>query len=76
MMVYDTPIPAMRTKDWITTLERAIGYVPCVHPEDHYGRDVVDIEAIVEHPIALDARIMARRGLSVSGLPLEKARPQ
>jgi len=76
IIIYDTPIPAMRPKGWIAALERAIGYVPCVHPEDHYGRDIVDLEAIVEHPIALDERIMARRGLSVSGLPLEKAQPQ
>jgi uncharacterized protein (TIGR02996 family) len=76
MIVHDTPIPAMRPKGWIAALEHAIGYVPCVHPEDHYDRDVVDIEAIVEHPIALDKRIMARRGLSVTGLPLEKAQPR
>jgi uncharacterized protein (TIGR02996 family) len=76
MIVFDTPIPARRSKDWIAGLERNIGYEPCVHPEDHYGRDVVDIEAIVEHPIAFDARIMARRGLAVSGLPLAKAQPQ
>lgn len=76
MIVYDTALAAMRWKDWIAPLERAIGYAPCVHPEDHYGRDIVDIEAIVEHPIALDERIMARRGLSVSGLPLEKAHPR
>lgn len=75
IIVYDTPIPALRRKDWIAPLERAIGYVPCVHPEDHYGRDIADLEAIVEHPIALDARVMARRGLALSGLPLEKAQP-
>jgi uncharacterized protein (TIGR02996 family) len=76
MIVYDTPIPATRPKGWIAALEHAIGYAPCLHPEDHYGRDLVDIEAIVEHPIALDERIMARRGLSVTGLPLEKAQPR
>jgi uncharacterized protein (TIGR02996 family) len=63
MIVYDTPMPVVRPKDWIAALEHAIGYVPCVHPEEHYGREVVDIEALVEHPIALDERIMARRGL-------------
>jgi len=76
IFLYDTPISAMREKDWIAPLERAIGYVPCVHPEDHYGRDIVDLEAIVEQPIALDERVMARRGLSVTGLPLEKVHPQ
>jgi len=73
MIAYDTPISVMRAKHWIAPLERAIGYVPCVHPEDHYGRDFVDIEAIVEHPIALDAHIMAHRGHAVLALPLEKA---
>jgi len=72
MIAYDTPIPVMRSKSWIDALERSTGYVPCLHPEDHYGRDVVDIEAVVEHPIALDPCIMARRGLSVSGRSLEK----
>jgi hypothetical protein len=33
----------------------------------------VDIEAIAANPIALDAQLMARRGLSVSGLPVTKA---
>jgi len=67
MIAYDTPISVVRSKHWIAPLEHALGYVPCVHPEDYYGRDCVDIEAIVEHPIALDARIMARRGLAASG---------
>jgi hypothetical protein len=75
IIVYDTPIQARRSKDWIAALERTNGYEPCVHPEDHYGRDIVDIEAIVEHPIAFDARIMARRGLAVSGLPPTRAQP-
>lgn len=72
IIAFDTPVPAMRAKTWIAPLECAIGYVPCVHPEDHYGRDFVDIEAIVAHP--LDERIMVRRGMSISGLPVSKAR--
>jgi uncharacterized protein (TIGR02996 family) len=76
MISFDSPIPATRSKEWIAPLERAFGYEPCLHPEDHHGREHVDIEAIVAHPAALDARIMARRGLSVSGLPVEKPRPQ
>lgn len=75
MIAYDTPIPVMRTKEWIAALERAIGYVPCVHPEEHYGRDFVDIDAIVAHPIARDAHIMARRGFRCRTC-LAKARPQ
>jgi uncharacterized protein (TIGR02996 family) len=73
MIAYDTPIPVMRPKSWIDVVERSAGYVPCLHPEDHYGRDVVDLEAVVEHPIARDPRIMARHGLAVSGLAVEKA---
>jgi len=72
MIAYDTPMPVMRSKSWIDALEHSTGYVPCLHPEDHYGRDFVDIEAVVEHPIALDDRIMARRGLSVAGLSREE----
>jgi uncharacterized protein (TIGR02996 family) len=70
IIAYDTPIGVMREKDWITDLERDLGYVPCLHQEDYYGRDFPDLEAIVEHPIARDPRIMARRGLSPSGLPV------
>jgi uncharacterized protein (TIGR02996 family) len=65
MIAYDTPIRSRRSKEWIIALEQAVGYVPCVHPLDHYGWDPVDIEAVIEHPIALDAEIMSRRGRSV-----------
>jgi len=73
---FDTPIAVMREKDWITELERDLGYVPSLHQEDHYGRNFLDLEAVVEHPIASDARIMARRGLSVSGLPVPQVAPR
>ncbi len=76
IIAYDTPIGVMREKDWIAELERDLGYVPCLHQEDHYGRDFPDLEAIVEHPIARDARIMACRGLSVSGLPVPQVAPR
>jgi hypothetical protein len=66
MIAYDTPMRAVQPKDWIAELERGLGYVPCVHGYDHYGRDFVDIEAVAAHPIALDARIMARRGQRVA----------
>jgi uncharacterized protein (TIGR02996 family) len=59
----DTPTPVvLRPEDWIVELERTLGYVPCVHPEEHYGRYIVDIEAVTAHPIALDPDVMARRG--------------
>lgn len=62
----DTPTPVvLRPEDWIVELERKLGYVPCVHPEEHYGRYIVDIEAVTAHPIALDSHVMARRGQPV-----------
>jgi len=62
----DTPRPVvLRPEDWIVDLERRLGYVPCVHPEEHYGRYIVDIEAVTAHPIALDPAVMARRGQPV-----------
>jgi len=62
----DTPKPvALRPEDWIVELERKLGYVPCVHPEEHYGRYIVDIEAVTAHPIALDPAVAARRGQPV-----------
>jgi hypothetical protein len=71
---YDTVTPARRSKGWIGGLERALGYMPCLHPEDHYGRDVVDLEAVVENPIARDMRVMARRGCAEARPALAKAR--
>lgn len=62
MVTYDTANAAIRSREWVEPVERAIGYVPCMHPEDYYGREVVDIEAVVEHPIAGEPGIMARRG--------------
>ena len=62
----DTPKPViLRPEDWIVELERKLGYVPCVHPEEHYGRYIVDIEAVTAHPIALDSAVMTRRGQPV-----------
>jgi uncharacterized protein (TIGR02996 family) len=55
----------LRPEDWIIELEREVGYMPCLHPEEHYGGYWTSIEAPVEHPIALDAAIMARRGVPV-----------
>lgn len=62
----DTPIHFIqRPEDWIVELERELGYQPCLHPEEHYGRYHVELEVAIEHPIALDAAIMARRGQPV-----------
>lgn len=62
----DTPKPVvLRPEAWVVELERKLGYVPCVHPEEHYGRYIVDIEAVTAHPIALDPDVMARRGQPV-----------
>ena len=62
----DTPIPFIqRPEDWIVELERELGYQPCLHPEEHYGRYHVELEVAIEHPIALDGAIMARRGQPV-----------
>jgi uncharacterized protein (TIGR02996 family) len=62
MIAYDIQLRSTRPVEWIVALEQAIGYVPCVHPEDHYGWGLIDIEAVIERPIALDAQVMARRG--------------
>jgi hypothetical protein len=62
----DTPIPvALRPEDWIVELERKLGYQPILHPELHYGRYYVDIEAVTASPIADDPAVMALRGRPV-----------
>jgi len=65
MIGFDSPMPVMRSTAWISAVETAFGYEPCLHPEEHYGQEFADIEAIAAHPIALDGPIMARRGESV-----------
>jgi uncharacterized protein (TIGR02996 family) len=64
MIAYDIQLRSTRPVEWIVALEQAMGYVPCAHPEDHYGWGLIDIEAVIERPIALDAQVMARRGRS------------
>jgi hypothetical protein len=73
MIAFDTPMAVMRRTAWIAAMESSFGYEPCLHPETYYGREFVDIEPIAAHPIALDPRIMARRGLSATGQPLREA---
>ncbi|MEP6864552.1 MAG: hypothetical protein ABJE66_28280 [Deltaproteobacteria bacterium] len=63
----DTPILCpQRPEDWIAELERELGYQPCLHPEDYYGRYHVAVEVPIEHPIALDPAVMALRGESIA----------
>jgi uncharacterized protein (TIGR02996 family) len=63
----DTPILCpQRPEDWIIELEHELGYQPYLHPEDYYGRYHVALEVPIEHPIALDAAVMARRGQPVA----------
>jgi uncharacterized protein (TIGR02996 family) len=62
MIAYDAPLRSVRFTEWIGGLEKTIGYVPSVHSEEHYGWGMLDIEAVIERPIALDAQAMARRG--------------
>jgi uncharacterized protein (TIGR02996 family) len=76
MIAYDTAARSVRSKEWIAGLERRLGYVPCVHPEEHYGREPIDIEAIVERPIARDADVMARRGLRAADLASANGGPR
>lgn len=68
MMAFDTLLAVVRSQEWIGPLEHQLGEIPCLHPEAHYGIDPVDLEAIAENPIALDARITPRRGLGVHGI--------
>jgi uncharacterized protein (TIGR02996 family) len=69
MIAQDIQLRSTRPVEWITELEQTMGYIPCAHPEEHYGWGLIDIEAVIERPIALDAQIMARRGASFSSLP-------
>jgi hypothetical protein len=63
----DTPILCpQRPEDWIVELERELGYQPCLHPEEYFGRYHVALEVPIEHPIALDSSVMARRGQPVA----------
>ena len=63
----DTPKPVeFHPDDWIVELERKHGYAPCLHPWEHYGRYVLDLEAVMQHPVALDPEVAARRGQPVS----------
>jgi uncharacterized protein (TIGR02996 family) len=74
MLTRDTTRRVTRTRQWIPGLEHRLGYVPAVHPEEHYSPTYVDLEAVTEHPIALDPVIMARRGQAVPDAPAEVSR--
>ena len=62
MIAYDVQLRSTRPVEWTVELEQTIGYVPCVHPEEHYGWGLIDIEAVIERPIALDVQVMERCG--------------
>lgn len=64
--IRDTPRQlVLHPPDWIVELEAALGYVPCVHPEVHYGSYVADREVAVIAPIAKDPEVMKLRGRPV-----------
>jgi uncharacterized protein (TIGR02996 family) len=58
----DTTRNVRRARHWIVDVEQRIGYVPCFHPETYYRPDYVDLECVIEHPIACDLGIMSQRG--------------
>lgn len=62
LLTRDTPRNARRTWGWIADVERRIGHMPCFHPEIYYRPEYVDLESVIEHPIARDPVIMSNRG--------------
>lgn len=57
------------TERFRAEIEAACGYVPWLHPEEHYGSAEPDLEAVTEHPVALDPEVAARRGRPVPSGP-------
>ena len=39
-----------------------IGHAPCLHPEIYYRPDHIDLQSVVEQPIACGTHIMSSRG--------------
>lgn len=62
MFARDTTRNVRRARQWVADVEQRIGHAPCLHPETYYRPDYVDLESVVAHPIASDARIMSSRG--------------
>jgi hypothetical protein len=62
MFARDTSRNVRRARQWVADVEQRIGYAPCCHPETYYRLDYVDLESVVEHPIAGDPHIMSHRG--------------
>jgi uncharacterized protein (TIGR02996 family) len=58
----DTTRNVRRARYWIADVERRIGHQPCFHPETYYRPDYLDLENVIEHPIACDPRVMSHRG--------------
>lgn len=75
MIGWDTPRQVMRDASPIEAVERARGYVPCLHPETHYRSYRPDLEAVTENPIAEDVSIRALRGTPISAVTPARMRP-
>jgi hypothetical protein len=58
----DTTYNVRRSFEWIAELELDLGHMPCLHPETYYRAEYVDLESVVEHPIACDPQVMRNRG--------------
>lgn len=53
-----------RSKDWAEELEARHGYLPWLHPEEHYGMAAPDFDRVVAHPVgdrAFRPDVAARR---------------
>jgi hypothetical protein len=52
----DTTRNVRRARHWIADVEQRVGHMPCFHPEIYYRPDYVDLESVIEHPIAVSVR--------------------
>lgn len=62
---YHRTVEERRVLSMRRAVEAEVGYVPWLHPEANYGALDPDLEAVIEHPVALDPAIAARRGSEV-----------
>ena len=58
----DTTHNVRRSSEWIENVEHKLGHTPCLHPGMYYRTEYVDLESVVEHPIAADPQVMCNRG--------------
>ena len=75
MIGWDTPRQVTRDASPIETVERARGYIPCLHPETHYHSYRPDLESVTENPISEDASIRALRGTPMGAVLPVRTRP-